>query len=356
MVRERWVFVAGIACCAPYLLNAQAHQQVDIIAALMVAGCLELTRGRDFVGALLLGLSAAIKGPPLMFIGYLVFRRRWAAAALTFGIAIGGNLLPDLVLSPPQGQLRLAAWIERSFIPTLSGQIGTWLEFSVGNQGLAGTVKRPNGTWPHAAAHGYNFVVGVGHVPDSWIKAIVYGSLDRVGGGVRRCGAERADPIRFARRFRATGSNCARNGGYGDARAACLADDGSSPHGSGHSTGTVSCAPRLYARRMAFARVASRRASHRRHLQQRPCRLAALRSRDVERRRCLGVGGAVGRLRLSAGAGPGEAPSPSFRQSIFDRLAGAGQRTKVMSSATSRRSKALFVNEAASPPKRTPPI
>ena len=54
--------------------------------------------------------------------------------------------------------------------------------------------------------------------------------------------------------------------------------------------------------------------------------------------------------------GLGEAPSPSFRQSIFDRLAGAGERTKVMSSATSRRSKALFVNEAASPPKGTPPI
>ena len=51
VVRERWVFVAGIACCAPYLLNAQAHQQVDIIiAALMVAGCLELTRGATSPG------------------------------------------------------------------------------------------------------------------------------------------------------------------------------------------------------------------------------------------------------------------------------------------------------------------
>ena len=52
VVRERWVFVAGIACCAPFLLSAQAHQQVDIfIAALLVAGCLELTRGRDLAGA-----------------------------------------------------------------------------------------------------------------------------------------------------------------------------------------------------------------------------------------------------------------------------------------------------------------
>ena len=178
VVRERWVFVAGIACCAPFLLSAQAHQQVDIvIAALLVAGCLELTRGRDFAGALLIGLCAAVKGPPLLFIGYLAFRRRWAAAALTFVVAIVVNLLPDLFLFPQQGQLRLAAWIQGSFMPTLSGPIGAWLGSTVYNQSLAGTAQRVNSTWPHAAARGFDFVPAVGRVPDTWLKAAVYAVL-----------------------------------------------------------------------------------------------------------------------------------------------------------------------------------
>ena len=178
VVRERWVFVAGIACCAPFLLSAQAHQQIDIIiAALLVAGCLELTRGRDLAGALLIGLCAAVKGPPLLFIGYLAFRRRWAAAVLTFVIAIVANLLPDLFLFPQQGQLRLAAWIQGSVIPTLFSPIGTWLGFAVYNQSLAGTAQRVNSTWPHVAARGFDFVPGVSHVPDSWLKAAVYAVL-----------------------------------------------------------------------------------------------------------------------------------------------------------------------------------
>ena len=138
----------GIACCAPFLLSAQAHQQVDIvIAALLVAGCLELTRGRDFAGgAAHRPLPRRSRGRRLLFIGYLAFRRRWAAAALTFVVAIVVNLLPDLFLFPQQGQLRLAAWIQGSFMPTLSGPIGAWLGSTVYNQSLAGTAQRVNST------------------------------------------------------------------------------------------------------------------------------------------------------------------------------------------------------------------
>ena len=96
---------------------------------------------------------------------------------MTFVVAIVANLLPDLFLFPQQGQLRLAAWIQGSVIPTLFSPIGTWLGFAVYNQSLAGTAQRVNSTWPHVAARGFDFVPAVSHVPDSWLKAAVYAVL-----------------------------------------------------------------------------------------------------------------------------------------------------------------------------------
>jgi hypothetical protein len=70
--RELFIAPIGIICSASYILNALAHQQIDLmIDFLAVAGCLLLVRGDRVVGAVLIGLAAAFKGPPLLFAAYL---------------------------------------------------------------------------------------------------------------------------------------------------------------------------------------------------------------------------------------------------------------------------------------------
>ena len=73
---RRWQFASvRVVCfstrgawqCALWL-NSLAHQQTDIvIAALLTAGCFVMTRDRIISGAILIGLAAAFKGPPLLF-------------------------------------------------------------------------------------------------------------------------------------------------------------------------------------------------------------------------------------------------------------------------------------------------
>ncbi|MGP0075521.1 MAG: glycosyltransferase family 87 protein [Bryobacteraceae bacterium] len=143
--RRDWaVASAGAVCSAPYILNALAHQQLDVIVGfLAVAGCLLLVRGRIISGAVLIGLAAACKGPPLLFVAYLIFRRNWLAAGLIVLVTVGANLLPDLVIAAPSGQLRLMAWVERFVVPSFNGPLGSWNGLgNTANQSLAGMVQR----------------------------------------------------------------------------------------------------------------------------------------------------------------------------------------------------------------------
>lgn len=144
--RRAWAVLGlGLLASGPYLLNAVAHQQTDcIIAFLVVAGCAGILRGREASGAILIGLAAAFKGPPLLFAAYLLFRRRWLGAGLVVAVAFGANLLPDLVASPPEGGLWLQAWLRRIVLPTqqLAVPLGQWGSELIYNQALGGTLQR----------------------------------------------------------------------------------------------------------------------------------------------------------------------------------------------------------------------
>jgi hypothetical protein len=168
-------------CCAPFILNALAHQQVDIIIAfLAVAGCLQLARGENTVGAVLIGLAAACKGPPLLFAPYLFFRRKWLAAGLIAIVAVGVNILPDLFFSPPCGRARLLVWAERFAVPTFYGQLGAWIGSNgvgISNQALAGTLQRIFTTTLQSTPSGGVMVTGFRQVPEALVKMAGYGLM-----------------------------------------------------------------------------------------------------------------------------------------------------------------------------------
>ena len=174
--REWFSLALGTLGCVPYWLNTLAHQQTDlVIAALLTAGCFVMTRDRIISGAVLIGLAAAFKGPPLLFVGYLAFRRRWLAASVTTVVALGANLLPDLI-ARPAGETWLGRWVGQILLPTISAPVGTWNadQYNIFNQSLGGTLQRlATSTWSYDTS-GLVFSARDMVIEPTTLKAIVY--------------------------------------------------------------------------------------------------------------------------------------------------------------------------------------
>lgn len=143
--REQAIFWLGLACGLPMCLDVVTNQQTDlIVAALVMLGCVGLAAGRDMRAALWFGMAAAIKCTPLLWAGYLAWRKRWTAALLVFAVAVAVNLLPDLCYPRGIANSRLQEWTSRFLLPMSERQhdFGSWACGVGGNQALAGIVQR----------------------------------------------------------------------------------------------------------------------------------------------------------------------------------------------------------------------
>ncbi|HEY7329724.1 MAG TPA: glycosyltransferase family 87 protein [Gemmataceae bacterium] len=142
---ERLAAVLGCLCGISYLENCLAHQQTDIvIAALLSCGCLLLGRGRAMYAATAFGLASACKCTGLLWVPYLIWRGRpWAAGWLLI-VALGMNLLPDLICPAPDGSCWIEEYASRFLKPlTAAGHyVGTWGSDAVYNQSLTGLGQR----------------------------------------------------------------------------------------------------------------------------------------------------------------------------------------------------------------------
>ncbi len=144
-VRERLAFVLGCLCGISYLENCLAHQQTDIvIGAMLAGGCLLLARGKVLAAAAAFGVAAACKCTALLWAPYLLWRGRPLAAAWLLIVAIGVNLLPDLVHPAPQDRCWLEEYASRFLKPLTASDhyIGTWGSDAVYNQSLTGLGQR----------------------------------------------------------------------------------------------------------------------------------------------------------------------------------------------------------------------
>lgn len=109
--REHVIFGLGLLCAAYYVLDVFANQQTDlVVAALVVMGCLALVGRRELRAGLWFGIAAGIKCTPLLWAGYLAWRRRWAAALLVPAVAVAINLVPDWTHPPQTSTPRLLGW------------------------------------------------------------------------------------------------------------------------------------------------------------------------------------------------------------------------------------------------------
>jgi alpha-1,2-mannosyltransferase len=190
---ERIAAVVGVACAVSYLLNCWSHLQTDIvIASLQAVGCLLLLRGRDIGAAILFGLAAACKCTPLLWAPYLVWRGRPLAAGVVLLVALGANLLPDLVHSAPSGRLQLVEFGVRFLEPLTHRDhaIGAWGSDIGYNQSIAGAGQRwANTTWEWSSTE-CAIVARPGDVSPPLLRGIVYGTcLLMLALSVIACGA-----------------------------------------------------------------------------------------------------------------------------------------------------------------------
>ena len=79
-----WFFLALLG--GRYLLSPLENQSHDLMVMVCILGGVLLGgRGREFGGGLLLGLAAAMKATPLLFLPVLVWQRRWRATGMASG-------------------------------------------------------------------------------------------------------------------------------------------------------------------------------------------------------------------------------------------------------------------------------
>jgi hypothetical protein len=103
-----------------------------------------LVRARSLAAATCFGLAAAVKCTALLWVPYLMWRRQPRAAAWLLCVALGVNLLPDLVSRPPSGRTWLAEYGVQFLRPLTEAASypGSWGSDILYNQSLAGAGQR----------------------------------------------------------------------------------------------------------------------------------------------------------------------------------------------------------------------
>jgi len=177
-IKEHLVCFIGVACSARYALNGIAHHQTDlVIGALLLGGCWLMLRNRNLSAASCFGLAAAMKCTALLWIPYLLWRRKWIAASWLLVVAVGVNLLPNLVRAPDRGGLWLGEWLTRYIRPLAAadhypGHWGSWIIY---NQSISGAANRWLTTGWSWRGSDFQVLLRPQAISPQAVKMIVYG-------------------------------------------------------------------------------------------------------------------------------------------------------------------------------------
>jgi hypothetical protein len=134
-----------------FVLAVFEYQAYDTLAYFFVlAGLWAVVTSRAVFGGLILGLVTAIKATPLVFLPYLVVKRRFVAAAVFTIALVVFSYAPDIYSASKGMQPHyLKIWLGQIAAPALSGKadVGTmfwdaWMGANLLNQSMRGMVAR----------------------------------------------------------------------------------------------------------------------------------------------------------------------------------------------------------------------
>jgi hypothetical protein len=96
-----WLRFLSLLLSAKLILAVFENQAYDALVLLvLLLGLYALTIGRELWGGAGLAFAAALKATPLIFLPYLLWRRRFAAAAAFVVVFFALSFLPDLFFAP----------------------------------------------------------------------------------------------------------------------------------------------------------------------------------------------------------------------------------------------------------------
>jgi len=95
----------------PYILYHLQYQQVNLIVFAITLGGMKLQeRHRNWQGGALVGLASALKVMPILFVGYLLYRRRWQAAFWAIFTTAAFTVSPCLLMGRDRYTANFSHW------------------------------------------------------------------------------------------------------------------------------------------------------------------------------------------------------------------------------------------------------
>jgi Glycosyltransferase family 87 len=162
-----WMRVLSLLLIAKFVLAVLENQAYDALPLLLLmGGIFWLATERPLAGAASLGVAAAIKATPLLFLPYLLLKRRFLAAACFVAVFLFVSILPDLFFAPQGAEHGyLVTWVREIASPALrNDEAAAPLRFWAGdhllNHSLRGGVAR----------------MIDGHANPQWFKVALYGT------------------------------------------------------------------------------------------------------------------------------------------------------------------------------------
>ena len=149
-VELAWLRIVTVIVSLKFVLAVFEYQAYDTLAAFFVfLGLWAIVQNRGFVPGAMLALAAAIKATPLVFLPYLVVKRRYVAAAIFIAMFIGLWLLPD-AYSALKGVYPhyTENWLRQIVTPAITHEQTdasfwkTWMGANILNHSFRGTVAR----------------------------------------------------------------------------------------------------------------------------------------------------------------------------------------------------------------------
>jgi hypothetical protein len=129
-----------------FILAVMENQAYDAVALVFILlGLLGLISGRPLLGGASLAAAAALKLTPVIFLPYLLFKRRFASAGVFVAVFVLLSLLPDLFL-PPKTQSHIIVWLRDIVLAPLdvkpSFDLPFWVTDSPMNQSFRAAIIR----------------------------------------------------------------------------------------------------------------------------------------------------------------------------------------------------------------------
>ena len=146
-----WLRTIMLVTCGKHFLDVITYASHDPLSlALIMFGTWALFNGREAAGGAWLAVAAAIRASPLIYLPYLILKRRLVACIVFIVVLLGVSLIPDIIGALRGGYTgHLTEWLGQvvgpALVPGNSSKLvfwDIWNGSNLYNQSLRGVINR----------------------------------------------------------------------------------------------------------------------------------------------------------------------------------------------------------------------